>query len=179
MAITARRTEKARLVALITAYNLWKREVTETLTSYPHCDVSSKTTWDDVSPTTTPDICSSASATTLPTVILRANNAKAVWNRHVADAVAHKAADSTNVITSPNASDQTTSNTLLNELKADINLHMSQAGVHFTDDGINAVSSPDASDLGTSETLANEIYTVINAHIQFGPDSPSVKITAA
>ena len=76
----------------------------------------------------------------------------------------HVINDSTNTVTSANASDQATVNTLLNEIKADYNTHIPSTTYHDAADTTNAVTSADASDLATSLTLANEIKADYNAH---------------
>ena len=76
----------------------------------------------------------------------------------------HKIDDTTNTITSTNATDQATLNTLLNEIKADYNAHRVSTTFHDSADTINVISSSNATDLTTSITLANEIKTDYNAH---------------
>ena len=76
----------------------------------------------------------------------------------------HLANDTTNVVTSANATDQATLNTLLNEIKADYNAHRVSTTFHSVADNTNAVTSADATDLATSLTLANEIKADYNAH---------------
>ncbi|MEA3281674.1 MAG: hypothetical protein U9Q68_03805 [Euryarchaeota archaeon] len=78
--------------------------------------------------------------------------------------IVHDVNDTTNSITSANASDQTTLNTLLNEIKSDYNAHVASTTFHDSADSTNTVTSADASDLATSMTLANEIKTDYNAH---------------
>lgn len=77
----------------------------------------------------------------------------------------HKVDDETNVVTSADASDQTSVNTLLNEIKSDYNTHRASTTYHRAADSTNAVSSSDASNLATSLTLANEIKADFNAHL--------------
>lgn len=59
--------------------------------------------------------------------IALANDIKAKYNVHIASTTYHYNADATNNITSANASDLTTLQTLLNELKGDMNAHMASA----------------------------------------------------
>lgn len=63
-------------------------------------------------------------ATTLATAITLANAIKSDYNTHRASTTYHANADATNVITSPDATDQSSLNTLLNELKTDLNAHI-------------------------------------------------------
>lgn len=79
------------------------------------------------------------------------------------DAV-HKADDTTNTVTSADATDQDTLNTLLNEIKGDYNAHRVSTTFHDAADTTNVVDAADASDLDTSKTLANQIKAKFNAH---------------
>jgi len=66
-------------------------------------------------------------ASTLATGITLANAIKADYNTHRASTTYHYNADATNVVTSADATDQTSLNTLLNEIKVDLNAHMASA----------------------------------------------------
>lgn len=101
----------------------------------------------------------------LNSCIQAANCLKALYNDHIADTTVHDAADSTNTISSSNATNLASLQTLLNELKGDYNAHRSQSGVHFASDSDNAVSSANASDLATALTLCAEIIDDFNAHV--------------
>lgn len=177
MALQVRSIGADIMFALVTAYNLQKREFTANETTYPHCDITSTPGGNYRAPTSSPYICVSATATDLPTVITRLNEAKAVMNVHLVDAVGHKAADA--VIATADASDQATANTLANAIKAKFNTHGASATFHFTADGTNVIAAADATDLASSVTLANEIFTDLNAHIQFGPTAPSIQLIPA
>lgn len=76
----------------------------------------------------------------------------------------HKENDTTNSVTSPNASDQGTLNTLLNEIKADYNAHRVSTTFHNAADSVNVVDAAAASNLATSLTLANQIKAGVNSH---------------
>ena len=76
----------------------------------------------------------------------------------------HKANDTTNTVTSADASDQATLNTLLNEIKGDYNAHRVSTTFHDAADNTNVVDAADASDLATSQTLANQIKAKYNTH---------------
>lgn len=81
----------------------------------------------------------------------------------------HKVDDTSNKVTSADATDQTSVNTLLNEIKADYNTHRASTTYHRAADTTNAVTSADATNLASSLTLANEIKADLNAHfIQSG-----------
>lgn len=62
--------------------------------------------------------------TTLAGAITAANDVKSKANTHRASTTFHYSADSTNNITSTNASDLSSLITLLNEIKGDLNAHM-------------------------------------------------------
>jgi len=82
--------------------------------------------------------------------------------------IVHKANDTTNVVSSANASDQATLETLLNEIKTDYNAHRVSTTFHEVADSTNVVSSANASDLPTALTLVNEIKADFNAHRVMG-----------
>lgn len=63
-------------------------------------------------------------ASTLATAITLANAIKADYNPHRASTTYHYNADATNVVTSADATDQSSLNTLLNEIKTDLNAHI-------------------------------------------------------
>lgn len=112
-----------------------------------------------------------AVASDLATAIVRGNAAKASYNLHIASVCSastglgcHIAADATNVVTSPNATDQTSLNTLLNEIKGDYNAHRVLLASHPVADATNVVTSANATDLATSITLVNEIVGDLNGH---------------
>lgn len=176
MAINVRNATNSVLPNLVAQFNKLKRVYTESDTTYPHADITSTTSGPQSALVSTPAIMSSATASDLPTVIVRANEAKAVLNVHLVDAVAHKAADT--VIATANATDQTTANTLLNAIKAKLNTHDASTAAHFTADATNTVSTADATNLASSIALANALFTKINAHIQFAIDVDSINIVA-
>lgn len=64
-----------------------------------------------------------ASVVGLATAIVVANQLKAAYNAHRAESGVHPNNDSGHAISSADASDQSSLNTLLNELKADMNAH--------------------------------------------------------
>lgn len=98
-------------------------------------------------------------------LVTLANEIKSDYNTHRVSTVYHAAADSTNVVTSTNASDLATAITLLNEMRADYNAHLSQSGVHQLSDATNSVSSPAATTLQSAVTLAHELQDKYNAHL--------------
>ncbi len=76
----------------------------------------------------------------------------------------HSTDDTTNIVTSDDATDQTTVNTLLNEIKGDYNAHRVSTAFHEIADNTNAVTSADSTSEATAVTLANEIKADYNAH---------------
>lgn len=66
-------------------------------------------------------------ATDLATAQTLANAIKSDYNTHRASTTYHYTADATNTITSADATDQSSLNTLLNELKADLTAHLAGA----------------------------------------------------
>lgn len=183
MAITAHKNADELAFAAVTAFNLLKRELCSSLSTYPHCDITSTPGGSYAAPTSTSLLPSSASATTLPTTITRAENIRAVLLVHFVDTIAHVATDATaytaiTKATVPTATDQTTVNALLNAIKAAWNTNLASTATHFTADATNTVATADATDLASSEALANALYTAVRAHIVFSFTTPSIKAVA-
>lgn len=82
---------------------------------------------DDLAHKATNTAISTADATDLATGITLANAIKSSYETHRASTGKHYTADSTNTISSSDASDQSSLNTLLNELKTDLNAHIQTA----------------------------------------------------
>ncbi len=181
MAIDTRSAMDCMVYALVAAHNASQKEIVDELTSFIHSDVTSYTTGDYKSPVTNPLTVSATPAADLDAVISKANFAKAYYNTHIVDALAHKAADTaSHLVTAADASDQGTADTLLNSIKAKYNVHRTQSGVHYVNDSTNVVTAPDATDLGTSKTLVDDIGTQLNAHLLAAPvDSPLINVIGA
>lgn len=103
--------------------------------------------------------------------------------RHVADTLAHAAADTTNDlddgVAAEMAADVVDLNSAIevaNGIKAAYNAHRSQAGVHPTNDSGHAITSLDATDQGSLNTLLNELKTDLNAHMASGLSTPSWRV---
>jgi hypothetical protein len=98
MAQKVRNSGSAPMYALIKAFNALRVGLVST---NPHVDVTSKdTSADFANPSTTPDVPSTvADPTTTAGVIALHNECIDIYGRHLADAVAHKAVDATNVYT--------------------------------------------------------------------------------
>jgi hypothetical protein len=110
------------------------------------------------------------SATNLAGAIVIANLLRAAYTAHAADTGAHLAADATNAIAAPVATDQGTVNTLLTEIKADFNAHVALAASHYDLGGaggpaaVATVATADATTLGTSVALADALLAAFNRH---------------
>jgi hypothetical protein len=65
----------------------------------------------------------------LATAITALNAIKGFYNTHRASTTYHYNADSTNTITSADATDQSSANTLANELKTDFTAHVTSGNV--------------------------------------------------
>lgn len=112
--------------------------------------------------------------TTLAGAIIAANLIKDQMNAHFADTTVHNAADGDNVIVAPDATNQSTLNTLVTQIKDFYEYHRTNddqgGGVdsgtyHTTKDTTNTITSADATDLATSLTLLAEIIDDFTAHI--------------
>jgi hypothetical protein len=185
MAIKVKSGTDAMLYGLAAAHNTnWRDHVKEN-TSFPHADVTSSgdSGPDFRNPTTTALAGSAAAATSLALTITSANQSLKIAQLHFADALAHKAADTTNgttlaVSALASTATQGATNTRLNLIKAACNLHVSQLGVHFTNDGTNTIATADASDLATSEALADAIQSFLTAHIAFAGTTQLLDVQA-
>lgn len=85
-------------------------------------------------------------------------------NQNIGATGAHKTNDTANNVTSANATDLASLQTLLNEIKGDYNTHRASTTYHVVADSTNVITSANASDLSTSITLVNELKLDINAH---------------
>jgi hypothetical protein len=178
MAQKVRNSGSAPMYALIKAFNALRVGLVST---NPHVDVTSKdTSADFANPSTTPDVPSTvADPTTTAGVIALHNECIDIYGRHLADAVAHKAVDATNVYTTKIAVgtvDGSGVYTPLNAFKAKFNLHLAQSGVHYTDDTTYAIATADATTLATSKALAGAIATKLKAHILFAVAGDSITL---
>lgn len=123
----------------------------------------------------TADIIATIDAVDLATGLVVGNELRALYVAHIASTKKHLAADATNTVTAPAATDQTELNTLLNELKVDLNAHQILLASHRGNGGQGSVSAApiaiattDASDLATSLTLVNALKAAWNHHVQSG-----------
>lgn len=182
MAITVRKLTRPLALAMSAAVNATIRSIVDTVaTTLPHYDITGSTSGTDAAPVITPLAVTAATAVDLPTTIALAENIRSVMLTMMADTVAHKIADATNialitVATVPTAVDQGTVDTLLAALKAAHNAHCSQSGVHSHSDATNTNSTTAATTLVTSEALANALAANVTAHILFAWPSPSLNL---
>lgn len=97
-------------------------------------------------------------------VIQVANDLKSKYDSHRASGSVHTIADTTNLITSPNATDLATAITLLNEIRADLIAHFADTSVHlFADPAVPAVGA--ATDITSALLLADDLVTKYNDHL--------------
>jgi hypothetical protein len=98
MALQIRRSGDPLAEQMANAYNLFKREVTESLATYPHADITSLTTGDQRPPgmLTATQLSIAGTTTNLALVLALAESARFVMLTHYDDDVAHKAVDAAN-----------------------------------------------------------------------------------
>jgi hypothetical protein len=120
-----------------------------------------------------------ANASSLATSLTLLKEILSVYAFHLADTVAHKVADTTNVVTSPAPTDLTTAITAANELKGDYNAHIASTTFHYNADATNTIAAANASDQSTLNTLLNEIKADFNAHMASGPAAASFRLVDA
>lgn len=178
MAYFAQKNPLSLATALVKGYNIMKRDLA-TAASKVHADVTGKAPasggYDFNSHTQTADIAASATATDLTTAITRATELSAVYGRHIADTLAHKAADATNVNAAATPTDAATLVTYVNALRTAYEAHRASTTYHYTADSTNTFGSA-CTDLTTALVLINDEFTKLNAHVQAAPVAPSIQI---
>jgi hypothetical protein len=100
----------------------------------------------------------------LASALLDANNFKVEYNAHIGNSAFHTVADTTNPITSADATDLATLITLLTEARIDYNAHIILAGSHPNTDLLNGVVSGVPADLSDSLTLLDELVRRLRLH---------------
>lgn len=124
-----------------------------------------------------------ANATDLPTSVALVNQMRAIWNGHVVDTLAHKAADSTDetavAAANPNAGDGGLAGAiaLANDLETKLNLHVVSTTYHYAADTVIATAA--ATDLASLETLANALKTKFGTHLASAPSGHSIRVVGA
>jgi hypothetical protein len=109
---------------------------------------------------------SSSVAALEASLVVLANELRTNYNsNHRTSATLHANADTTNTISSPVATNLSTSITLLNELATKINAHLTQSGVHNTSDTANGFAFSTPTDLSSALSLAHLIQTKYNSHL--------------
>lgn len=111
----------------------------------------------------------------------RANTLKLVFNAHLASTVYHTAADATNILTSPDATDLGSLVTLVNEFRTAYEAHRILVGVgpvHGSADSTHALSAPAASDIDTALALIKNIHLQLEAHRKDISGSPTIHLEA-
>lgn len=167
--------------AMIQQYNLLRKDVAKS-GSYFHVDQTSNgTTGDFHSPATTPlQVTAHNGDGTTATLFLLCANLVSVYNTHIADAVAHLLADTTNTLTSSvTPTTLVAAESLLNDMQTKFNAHLTQTGVHVNNDGTNSSTAAAATNQSTSDTLANELKTKLNAHISSAPAGSFINLVSA
>lgn len=97
-------------------------------------------------------------------VIRLANDLKSKLNGHLLSTVEHVLKDSSNLITSPDATDLNSVVVLLNQIQLNYNTHRIQVGVHNLNELEYISLRPKAFDLQSAALLADELRIKINMH---------------
>lgn len=177
MALTIQNVDGEAAYASVAAINSLRRAITEELTTKSHADVTSTPSGNWQAPTSAALQVTAANASDLATLRTLCRDLWSVGRNHFTDAVAHKAADATNVWGDQPATDAPLADlqTWLTARKTAVAAHFVQSGVHFTNDTTRTIASADATDLATSNTLANELKTDLNAHISAAFGGASIR----
>jgi hypothetical protein len=175
MAISTVDSPLAIAKALAVALNASRREPTFVGTKF-HADVTSTTSGDVNNLVATPLAVVAPAATNLATLLTLCGELKIKVRDHLADALAHKVADTANTTAAATPTDLATAQTFLNELKADYNTHIASTTYHYTADAANGIAAADATDLASAQTLANEIRTDFFVHVASAPAGNSIKL---
>lgn len=115
------------------------------------------------------------------TSIALVNACRASYVAHIASACSastglgcHMAADATNVLSAPVATDEASAITLANDIKAKYNLHRASTAAHPVADSTNTVSASDATDDASLATLVNQIKARLNSHFAMAMAAPAL-----
>jgi len=149
------------------------------MTPYFHGDKTTQyMNGDYMNPVATLLTVTAAAAVDLPTSLVLANQMKAVLNIHMAEGdEVHVTADTWNAISTADATDETSAETLANAIKTAFNAHLTQAGVHVWDDSLNSVSTANASNPSTLWALLNALKAAVNLHLASAAAGESVGVT--
>lgn len=180
MALVLRKNGDLDVANLAAQVNLLRKEVA-TARSQFHVDVTSTQSgpYDNLKVSSL-QVTAANGDGTFATLKALCANLISVYNAHIADAVAHVAADSTNTLASSTTpATLGAAQTLLTDMKAKFNAHLTQAGVHVTNDSTNTVSAANATDQTSSDTLANALKSSLNAHITSAPAGSAISFVEA
>lgn len=164
--LQVRKTPHAVAMACLKMLNELRREVTAgSGTAKVHNAITSTPGGDAYNPTGTSLQIVSANASDLATSVTLGSEIRTVWMRHYVGTMAHKVADTVNVLAAADPTDLATGITCANEIKADYELHRASTTYHYVADATNTIAAVDATDQSSLNTLLNELKTDINAHI--------------
>lgn len=95
-----------------------------------------------------------------------AEHIRTQYTAHCASTVAHTAADATNAVTAPTATNLATLIVLLNDIRTQYEAHriLTAGSVHGAADTVNIITQAAASDLPSCILLVNDIKAAYNAH---------------
>lgn len=178
MALLARKGTDGVMYAVVKAHNATRAELA-VVGEYYHADVTSIETGDFMNPGATAMTVDHATATTHATAAEMAYEFAQKFNLHLADDLAHKIADTDNVITDEFPTAATSESDLadfITGLKTAYNLHIADTDFHYTADEDNDVATTNATDDASSITLINALKTAFNAHIVGAPLGYSVDL---
>lgn len=182
MAYTTRKSADDIAFALASAHNLFVRKVVAGLMTYFHHDTLSTPSGSYMAPVATTRTVTAADSSSLATSRTLARDIYPIYVLHIADTLAHDAADSTNTIAFglPAASESLANLiTWANQAKAAYNAHRTQASVHPLNDTVNIVTASDATDQSSLNTLLNDIKAQLIAHLASSPGSVMVNVVAS
>lgn len=91
---------------------------------------------------------------------------------------AHIAADATNVLTAPDATDLTSACTLANNIKTKANLHFASTACHAVADSVSSITASDATNLATLQTLLLDIEDQLNSHMAAAFSAEPIELIA-
>lgn len=121
-----------------------------------------------------------AAATDLPSALTMVNQITAIYTFHMADTLAHKVADTVDVLaTTTNAVDLPTAIAAANDIKAKHNTHIASTTYGYNADATNAIAAANATVLSDLITLVNATQTALNAHMASGPAAKSLRVVTA
>ena len=170
MAITVRSGELDHVDQVLAQINQLRAAVAAAASKY-HADITSTSSGNNVAGYTTTALTVNAANGdgTVGTLVALCADLKAKYNGHLADALAHKVADTTNNSTLSSGTDLTSCETFLNDLHTKYTAHIGSTTFHYVADSTNTDGSAAASSQATSDTRAGAIKTAFNAHMQTAP----------